>query len=338
MTEAVSKHAPREIAGRADPSLASQTAPRERSTRVDSRPAGGAPAPAGRLKASRRKILQISARLAPRITAHFLARRYLSSAVHVDVAAWTARAGVSAVAVDSETTVLQFRPDAPCGTRVLLSHGHDGSVRQFARLVRALLRAGVEVDALVLPGHLRPEQQVCSLSTIVGAIQRCNAALGPYDGIVGHCISANALLHALSEGLVCPRLVFISAPVEFSKLIRLAGRQYGIGGRCLDYFVEEVSQLGAPYTIDRPWRRMAAERPETLLVVHARHDYAAPVQDVLELETLWPDAHAEIFEQGDHNSILNMNAPTRSIAEFLTAGRAMPGAGPLSHDAGTRAH
>lgn len=272
------------------------------------------------LKSARHAVLLFAARLAPSITADLLARRYLKSGACVPPASREGRDAVSFVQAAPDVAVLRQRPHGACRGRVLLVHGHDGNVRQFARLARALCKAGAEVDALILPGHLDAAREICSMASITRAIRHCAETLGPYDGMLGHCVSANGLLFALDEGVTSSRIVFVSAPIELPKLIRLGGTQYGVGGRCLDRFVQAVSRLGAPYPLDLPWRPMAARRGEKLLAVHARYDYAAPVTDLGALGEIWPDAQIEIFEQGDHNSILHMNAPIDAITAFLSEG------------------
>ncbi|MBN9889249.1 alpha/beta hydrolase [Salipiger abyssi] len=271
------------------------------------------------LKSARHNALLLASRVAPAVTASLLARRYLKSATFVGPVQRRTRRGVSFFQAAPDVAVIRHQPQGVRRGRVLLVHGHDGNVRQFARLARALRNAGAEVDALILPGHLDPAREICSVATVTRAIRHCAETLGPYDGMLGHCVSANGLLFALDEGITSPRVVFVSTPIELHKLIRLAGTQYGIANGCLDRFVQAVSRLGVPYPVDLPWQPLAARRGEKLLAVHARHDYAAPVKDLDALGRIWPDAHVEVFEQGDHNSILHMNAPIKAITEFLSA-------------------
>ncbi|APZ53573.1 alpha/beta hydrolase [Salipiger abyssi] len=276
------------------------------------------------LKSGRHNVLLLASRVAPAITAALLARRYLKSSNFVGPVQRRTRRGVSFLQAAPDVAVIRHQPQGVRRGRVLLVHGHDGSVRQFARLARTLRNAGAEVDALILPGHLDPVRRMCSMATVTRAIRHCAETLGPYDGMLGHCVSANGLLFALDEGITSPRVVFVSTPIELHKLIRLGGTQYGIANGCLDRFVQAVSRLGAPYPVDLPWQPLAARRGEKLLAVHARHDYAAPVKDLDALGRIWPDAQVDIFEQGDHNSILNMNAPITAITEFLSAGFSGP--------------
>lgn len=275
---------------------------------------------ASRIRDSRRKALLTAARVAPRLTARQLAKRYLTSTASLDRA--RACAGGKAEFLPSGDAAAVLRYPAlgePSGQRILLVHGHDGHVRQFGRLIQALQLAGAEVDALILPGHVEPERAPCSMADITRSILDCARCHGPYDGAIAHCVSANGLIFALEDGLDCGRVVLVSTPLDLRKLFRLGGSQYGIDGDCLEHFVDEVSRLGAPYPAEAPWRQIAESRSEPMLAVHSRHDYAAPSEDVPELAEVWPEGRIEIFEKGGHNSIVSQAEPVRAITEFLTA-------------------
>jgi alpha-beta hydrolase superfamily lysophospholipase len=273
-----------------------------------------------RVKRLRRSVLLALAALAPRRTARFLGRRYLTSGAHVAPGQMAGAGPADLLPLDADGGILRYSAGTGAGRpekRILLVHGHDGHVRQFARPIRALRQAGVGVDALVLPGHLAPDRTICSMRNIVEGIKAAVTKHGPYDGIVAHCVSANATLFALAEGLPCDRAAFISAPLDLKGLIRLGGTQYGLRGRCLDLFVQEVSRLGAPYAVETPWRPLAAGCRIPLLALHARHDYAAPAAEVEALAKVAPDARVKVFEQGDHNTILNMSIAATALVAFL---------------------
>ena len=81
--------------------------------------------------------------------------------------------------------------------------------------------------------------------------------------------------------------------------------------------MQEVSRLGAPYAVETPWRPLAAGCRIPLLALHARHDYAAPAAEVEALAKVAPDARVKVFEQGDHNTILNMSIAATALVAFL---------------------
>lgn len=267
----------------------------------------------------RRRLLNIAVRIAPRLSGRLLALRYLGSDSHVDPARIARLGEARLVPLGRDMAVLRHPAKSESGPRVLLVPGHDGHVRQFARLVRELRRAGAAVDLLVLPGHLYRARSLCSLADIVPAIRRCIADCGPYDAVGAHCVGGRSLLFALEEGLDCPRVAFISIPVDLTRLMRLGGTQYGLRGRGLASFEREVTRRCGPYAPDAPWRPAAERRRGATLVVHARHDFAAPVADACAFAAAVPGAELAVFEQGDHNAILNVAAAVRQVAEFLTA-------------------
>lgn len=276
------------------------------------------PAPPLTLKARLKRLaLVVAAAVAPSRTADVLAKRYLSS-THgfIDELSAKGRHRFEILPIDDDMAIMRHS-HRPGARRVLVVPGHDGHYRQFTRLLRALDQAGLSVDVTVLPGHMHHAQTVCSMRDITEAIHRSCAAHGPYDGIVGHCVSSNAALFALDGGLRCDRVVLVSTPLDLVRLVRNGGEQYGLSGRCLDLFVDRVSELGAPFHLSLPWHPIAAKRTEHLLAVHAQDDWAAPVSDVEKLRNLSPNTEVAVFPHGGHNSILSVKAAVNRIADFL---------------------
>lgn len=271
----------------------------------------------------RRKTLHLAARLAPEMTARILARRYLSTPAHVDHAHIASRPDISFHAFEPDTAILRHAPrgegNGATPRRILVAPGHDGHYRQFSRLVRALQNRGAEVDVLIMPGHLEPPKTVCSLRDFTVVIREAAAQSGPYDGLIAHCVSCNGALLALAEGLSVPRMVFISTPVYLDKLVAFAGRQYGLTGHCLHRFVHHVSRLGDPYPLNAPWQPIAETRDEPLLLIHASDDWAAPAEDLKDMQGVWKNLSIQILDHGDHNTILNVTSAIRGAAEFMTA-------------------
>lgn len=270
------------------------------------------------VKSARRSCLHVGAALAPRYMGSMLARRYLASSAYLDLG--KLGQDVSVLPVSDTLRILRFGAQSTGSEpkkRVLVIHGHDGHFRQFLRLLKILRMSGAEVDMLILPGHLVPEQTVCGTGDIVLAILAAGEVYGPYDAALGHCISANSLLFALERGFSTPRAVFVSAPIELHKLVAQGADLYGLKGLCRSVFIESVSQLFAPYPLELDWRPLAQARPENCLILHAKHDTAAPVEDVEILAKVLPHAQLRIFSQPDHNSILNSKSAMQVAAEFM---------------------
>ncbi|MCJ7871134.1 alpha/beta hydrolase [Phaeobacter sp. J2-8] len=271
----------------------------------------------------RRHALDVMTKLSPRGTARMLARRHLtpSACFLADLDRYSPE-DITQITVDGVTR-LNFpalaKDNSPSGKRILIVPGLDGHFRQFLRLIRRLQTAGVTVDLLVLPGHLGPQRDMCSMRDIAESIHSVTRSHGPYDGVIAHCVGCNGTLFALKHCDLSPKLAFVSTPVNLANLVRQGGRQYGLDGRCLDTFVAEVSRLGAPYAIETPWDHMTANRSEDLLVVHARQDWAVPFDDVTDIGDTWPGAKVQIYEHGEHNSILNVRSAITEITSFMTS-------------------
>lgn len=265
----------------------------------------------------RRGALTLAARLAPKRTAKLLARRYLSSSHgFLDELAHRKHA-FDILRLAPDLALLRHAAPTADAPRVLVVPGHDGHYRQFTRLLRSLKQAGFGVDLLVLPGHMHRGEGLCSMRDMTHAVLRATDAQGPYHGMIAHCVTANATLFALDQGLHCPRVALISAPLNLRRLVRQGGALYGLEGRGLDAFVEAVDGLGAPFGITTPWEPAAKARHEPLLMVHARGDYAAPLEDVEHLAQLAPGAALSVFDNSGHNAILNNKAAIARVTDFL---------------------
>jgi len=143
-----------------------------------------------------RNIFLVATIIAPRIMAQVLARRYLTSTANLVDSLGKIKQEFSVIELDDDSSVVRFknlRRDAAV-SRVLFVPGHDGHFRQFARLVKQLTTNDVDVDVLVLPGHVHPERTVCSVKSIVISIRTAFESLGGYDCVVAHCVSSNSVI------------------------------------------------------------------------------------------------------------------------------------------------
>ena len=280
-----------------------------------------AAAPQSRLRARlRRKVVLTAANLTPTLAANRLARRYLTSGQAILDEMHGKAYPCTILPLGQDAALLRYvgAPNTAAAPRVLIVPGHDGHPRQFARLVQALITRGAAVDTLVLPGHGHRDSPPCTLRHMVTAIRRAHLAQGPYDSLLAHCVTANATLYALRDGITVSRIVFASTPVDLPALVRYGGQQYGLSGSCLDHFTTHVDRLGAPYALDTPWHLIAPTRPEPLLIVHASDDWAAPIHNLAPLATLWPKAQIAAFNHGGHNSLFNVTSAIERMAAFLT--------------------
>jgi hypothetical protein len=267
----------------------------------------------------RRGVLLTAANVTPTLAANRLALRYLSPQQAVLDRLATLAHPFEVCPLGQETTLLRLPAGDPLSTapRVLIAPGHDGNPRHFARLVRALHKRGAAVDLLILPGHAHARRSLCSLRHIVEALCIAGRHAGSYDALLAHCVSTNATMYALRHGLQCARIAMVSAPFDLPELVRSGGRQYGLTGRCLDRFTARVDHLGGSYRLDTPWQQIATTRRESLLIAHARNDWAAPIEHIRPLATFWPNAELAEFETGGHNGVLNVTSAIRRLALFL---------------------
>lgn len=267
----------------------------------------------------RRRLFRAASRIAPQTLADRLAYRYVCSSRALIEDLDPSHYQFKIKTIESDMAILRHDATASKANdkRILVVPGHDGHYRQFIPLIRELNISGVTADFVVLPGHMYRKRSVCSLQAITEAILRATEAYGPYEGLIAHCVSANAAILALRDGLICPKVALISTPLELAKLVRMGGAQYALSGQCLDLFMNKVAQLGAWQHIS-PWREIAPSRTEKLLLIHAEHDYVAPVNDLDELHKLWPNAELNRFEYCGHNSILNKKRAVSRTVSFFT--------------------
>lgn len=268
-------------------------------------------------RALRRTALKTAVKLLPGFTARQLARRYVAAGSALLDELSRRSTPYTAHVLGPDLAILRHGSPDSCRRRVLVVPGHEGHFRQFTRLVRALSKEDCCVDLLVLPGHLYAGENQCTLRDIVEAVLEVDDRLGPYDGVVAHCLSSNAVLYALDAGLTCSRVALISAPLDLSHMVRFGGRQYGLPEAFLDRFVTQVNALSTPYVTNTPWRPIAAARQDPILMVHACDDYLAPVEDITAFAELCPRADLALLDHGDHNGILGSKQAVARVSDFM---------------------
>jgi hypothetical protein len=208
------------------------------------------------------------------------------------------------------------------GAPVLLVHGWGGHAGHMAAFVEPLVRAGLGVVAVDLPGHGASGGRRSSLVHFAAAIEGVTSDLLPapdaaWHGVVAHSLGAPGLMRALSRGVRARRVVAVAPPAHLGPIWALFRETLGvpdaawarmrrIGEEWLDIDFDDVEPL-----------RLAAGMTAPVLVLHDAGDREVDVAEGVALAGAWPGA---IFRRTDglgHVRILRDAATVREAVEFI---------------------
>lgn len=152
-----------------------------------------------------------AARVAPRATADWAARRFLvppSPRPRPAEQAVLREASEGRVRVDG-LAIATYGWGEP-GPTVLLVHGWGGHAGQLTALVAPLRAAGLRVVAFDAPAHGASEGRRTDVAQMARAVGVVAGASGPLSGAVAHSIGAAATAAACAQGLHVPRAAWLA--------------------------------------------------------------------------------------------------------------------------------
>jgi esterase/lipase len=168
-------------------------------------------------------------------------------------------------------------------SRVLILHGFSSSARNFAHLIEALRREGVEVIAFDAPAHGDSEGKTIHSLRYRKLIQSIRATWGPIDGYIAHSFGGLSLSLALDEQppQTADRVVLIAPATETRSALQQLQATLQLSPNIMkriDVLIEQKS--------DHPtsWfsvNRVARTLTNPILWVHDRNDDITPYDDIM---------------------------------------------------------
>lgn len=231
---------------------------------------------------------------------------------------WTAGAEVWRIPFDAEHLMPLYAWGT--GPVVLLAHGFSGRGSQMGAYIQPLLARGYRVVAFDAPAHGAAGGKRTSLPEVAEAIGKIAAHLGPLAGVIAHSNGSAATTVALSRGMVCKRVVYVSPPEDLGRFLRRAARFLGFTPAVAErtrarverrYGVTFAALRGAP---------LAAERHEPVLILHDREDTMVPFEDGQRIAEAWEGSELRETRGLGHTRILRDPGVVQTAVEFIARG------------------
>lgn len=208
------------------------------------------------------------------------------------------------------------------GRWILLVHGWEGRGSQLGSFVTPLVDAGFHVVTFDAPGHGSSEGRRSSLAEMARAIrdlgeEMATRGMGPIYAVVAHSAGAAAAQYAVRTGLRVERFVAISPPDDLASFARHAASAVGL--------TSEVTQLmrrRVEKRLDLSWDELrsienAPAMTMPLLAFHDRDDPVVPHAAAVALSRSWPGARLVTTQGLGHRRILRSDEVVHGTVEYL---------------------
>ncbi len=269
-----------------------------------------------------RVLLAAGSRLAPRLTARWAERVFLTPGrrpMSERERELLSSGHRFTVRLDGRRIAAWSWGDGPT---VFLVHGWGSRAARLAPFVDPLIRAGFSVVAFDAPGHGDSDGKLSSAVEIARALRvvadwtgAADAARG-HAGIIAHSFGGPAAALAIRRGLAVKRAVFLSAPADLESPSRRFGEGRGIPPRVMQLLQERVEQR-----LGLRWRELALPNlapPSTpLLVVHDTEDSDVPLSDAVAIAASWPGAELVTTTGLGHRGITQDAAVIGRVVAFV---------------------
>lgn len=217
------------------------------------------------------------------------------------------------------------RAENPTGETVLLVHGWEDDHLSFAPLIDKLVKRGLRVLTLDLPGHGRSPAKLSSipvLAAAVAAIGREAEAIGmaPIRTVIAHSLGGTAALIAATElGLKAERFAILASPNHprlfagaLMQMLGLNAKQTAqvfaaierIIGRSMDslHLPPKLRQLSAPG-----------------LILHSRDDRVVPLKHSQENAAAWARAEFRVLDGLGHRRLITDEGVQSMLLHFVAS-------------------
>jgi len=206
------------------------------------------------------------------------------------------------------------------GPTVLLLHGWSGRGSQLGAFAEPLVKEGLRVVALDVPGHAGSAGRLSSLPQFAETVELASRHFGPLRGVVAHSFGAAGTGWALwrRSGLEVERLVFVAAPGDLDGYMESFRDLFGLSEESYDGLLAELERkFGVRWAESRHATTIAADRTP-MLVIHDRNDPETPYAGAEEIARAWPRSRLVTTTRLKHHRILREPRVIAEAVDFLT--------------------
>lgn len=186
----------------------------------------------------------------------------------------------------------EFRPAAGASSAgtALVIHGWHSRTEHMRHAIDALLRAGLRVIALDLPGHGASSGRRLNMANAVEAVSLAAAWFGPFQAVVGHSFGGAVAINAMAGSvrgfapLQADRLVLISAPSSMPAIFEDFAQFLSLGTRTQTALADRVQHIAGRPLAEFVGAEQLARLDVPTLVVHAPDDKEVAFANALDFE------------------------------------------------------
>jgi pimeloyl-ACP methyl ester carboxylesterase len=219
-----------------------------------------------------------------------------------------------------EYNVVGYRWNKGGHRKVLILHGFESTVINFASYIDPLIKKGYEVLAFDAPAHGRSSGKRVTAIIYKDLIKYIHEHYGPVHSYMGHSLGGFVLSMALAE---MPhdesyRAVFIAPLTETSTAITDFCQLIRLNDKVKKEFETLIARLsGHPvswFSISRTLKTIQAK----ILWLHDEYDQTTPFRDAVKVkEENYPNVKFVITKGLGHSGIYRDEVIGKTIADFL---------------------
>jgi pimeloyl-ACP methyl ester carboxylesterase len=254
------------------------------------------------------KPSSLFARIAPRATAAWAARRFLRTTRVVPTLAGARRSRVG------ELAVYTWGGEGPVA---LLVHGWNGHAGQMEPYVAPLLAKGYRVVAFDAPAHGGSGGDLAHLPAMAEAVLAVARAAGRLEIAIGHSLGATACARAAQRGMKVARMAWIApaASVAWSSERFLDALALPAAARRL--FRPRLERLVGVRLDDCELEAIAPSVRAEVLIVHDRDDAVVPLDQLLPVASALRAARFVLTRGLGHRRVLAEPDVVRAAVAFV---------------------
>ena len=203
------------------------------------------------------------------------------------------------------------------GPVVLLAHGFSGRGSQMGAYIAPLVAQGYRVVTFDAPAHGAADGRRTALPEAAEALAAVAAHLGPLAAVVAHSNGAAACTVALSRGMDCGKVVYISPPEDLGDFLRRAA---GFLGMSAPVAARTRARIEARYGVGFEALKgapLAAGQRIPALIVHDRDDQLIRFEEGARIARAWPGAELIETRGLGHTRILRDAGVVEAAVRFI---------------------
>ena len=204
--------------------------------------------------------------------------------------------------------------DAPT---VLLVHGWNGRGSQMSFLARGLADAGFRAVAIDGPAHGDSDGHSTDAGHFSDGISEIGRELGVIEAVIGHSFGGGTSVWALKKGIDAKKLVMISSPSSYARVLASFSQQLKLTTRVTrDFFERMKDRVG----LDDRYLDigvMGRELEIPTLAIHDSDDRDVPFRELQLLQSAWPSLEILITKGYGHRRILRSPDVLQNIERFI---------------------